>query len=354
MSITVQKSNQLRSIAILMMLFLHLFNRDYKGLFQPLVFIGNQPLFYYLSLFCDACVPIFAFVSGYGLYFKFRQDKPRYASANSTRLKKFYLNFWIIVILFAVILGFVLGTEGYPGSWQKLLLTATAIDPSYNGAWWFLTTYIFFVLTSTFWFKLLERFNPYMFVLALFIMYVVAFYFRILRPVIFESGATDWFHRQSVLYFCTLLQFMLGAFALKFDWSQKISNHFATIKFKNSIVLLAIVFLIAFRSIVPNLIFAPFTGLGFIFLFLQLDLPAFLSKIINYFIPHATNIWLVHMFFYMIYFREFIYSPQYVIPIFTLLVLVSVLASYLIKLLEKPLSGLLFSPRPQTKPQPQP
>ena len=54
MPITLQKSNQLKSIAILMMLFLHLFNRDYTGLFQPLLFVGNQPLSYYISLFCDA------------------------------------------------------------------------------------------------------------------------------------------------------------------------------------------------------------------------------------------------------------------------------------------------------------
>lgn len=65
MPITLHKSNQLKSIAILMMLCLHLFNQDYKGLFKPLVFIGQQPLSYYISLFCDGCVPVF--ISGNGL-----------------------------------------------------------------------------------------------------------------------------------------------------------------------------------------------------------------------------------------------------------------------------------------------
>jgi surface polysaccharide O-acyltransferase-like enzyme len=68
MEISIQKTNQLKSVAILMMLCLHLFNQDYHGLFQPLLFVGSQPLSYYVSLFCDACVPIFAFVSGYGLF----------------------------------------------------------------------------------------------------------------------------------------------------------------------------------------------------------------------------------------------------------------------------------------------
>lgn len=99
MPITIQKSNQLKSIAILMMLFLHLFNRDYTGLFQPLLFVGNQPLSYYISLFCDACVPIFAFVSGYGLYYKFKAADRSYRNENILRLKKLYMNYWIILVI---------------------------------------------------------------------------------------------------------------------------------------------------------------------------------------------------------------------------------------------------------------
>ncbi|ROI09214.1 acyltransferase [Chryseobacterium sp. H3056] len=326
-----------------MMLCLHLFNRDYKELFQPLVFIGNQPLSYYISLFSDACVPIFAFVSGYGLYFKFRQKKQSYYSDNLTRLKKLYLNYWIIILLFPVILGLVLGFDGYPGSWQKLLLNLTAIDLSYNGAWWFLTTYIIFVLTSRFWFGLLETLHPIVFLVALLIIYLIAFYFRIYNSAIFENRVFDWVHRQLALYFCTLFQFMLGAFALKFEWQEKVTFLFRSVKFKNFVVLLAIVCLIAVHGIVPNFIIAPFTGLAFIFLFLQLDLSQFINKVIDFFTPHSTNIWLVHMFFYMIYFPDFIYSVKYVPLIFGLLVLVSVLSSYLIKFFEKPLSSLLFS-----------
>lgn len=162
MPITLQKSNQLKSIAILMMLCLHLFNRDYNGLFRPLVFIGEQPLSYYISLFADACVPIFAFVSGYGLYFKYIQNQRSYAKANSTRLKKLYINYWIILVVFAVVLGAILNKPGYPGSFVKFLLNLTAVNPTYNGAWWFLTIYILFVLSSVFWFRLLEQLNPYL------------------------------------------------------------------------------------------------------------------------------------------------------------------------------------------------
>ena len=335
MQITLQKSNQLKSIAILMMLFLHLFNRDYHGLFEPLVFIGSSPLSYYISLFCDACVPIFAFVSGYGLYFKYVQNSKTYGVANSIRLKKLFINYWIILLLFAVILGVILGTPGYPGSFLKLLLNLIAVNPSYNGAWWFLTIYILFVMSSAFWFRLLDQLNPYFFITVLLLVYGIAFYFRVYKVAIFENEILQWLHQRSALFFCTLVQFMVGAFALKFEWHNKISVLFNQIKFKNSLVLSMIGLLIVFHGLIPNFIVAPFTALGFLFLFLELELPVFFNKILDFFTPHATNIWLIHMFFYIIFFADFIYSPKYVLPIFLLLVGCSILSSIVVNTISK-------------------
>lgn len=313
-----------------MMLCLHLFNRDYKDLFQPLVFIGKQPLSYYISLFSDACVPIFAFVSGYGLYFKYVQNSKTYGKANSTRLKRLYVNYWIILLLFAVVLGAILGTPGYPGSFIKGFLNLTGVNPSYNGAWWFLTIYILFVVSSAFWFRLLDQLNPYFFITALLMVYVIAFYFRICKVDLFENQILRWGHQQSALFFCTLLQFMFGAFAYKFKWHSKINLVFNRIHFKNSMALAMIGLLVVFHGFVPNFVIAPFTALGFLFMFLQLDLPIFFNKLLDFFTPHATNIWLIHMFFYMIYFKDFIYSPKYVLPIFLLLVLCCVLSSIVV------------------------
>ena len=86
MQITIHKSNQLKAIAILMMLCLHLFNRDYNGLFTPLFFVGKQPLTYHISLFSDACLPIFAFISGFRLYYKYKQDKEFYGLSIKHRI----------------------------------------------------------------------------------------------------------------------------------------------------------------------------------------------------------------------------------------------------------------------------
>lgn len=341
--ISIQQSSQLKAIAILMMLGLHLFNRDYNGLFQPLIFVGNQPLSYYLSLFCDACVPIFAFVSGYGLYYKYIQNKSTFKSGNFLRLKKLYINFWVVLILFAVILGWVLKSQSHPGSLPKFLLNFTAIDTSYNGAWWFLTIYVLFVLTSSFWFRLFEKVNPYLFFSVLLIVYLVAFYFRIYKTDIFTNAILSYFHRISALYFCTLFQFMVGAFALKYNWHDKVSNYFKKIKSPSLIAIALIVSLIVFHGIIPNFVVAPFTAIGFIFLFLQVKLSKQLSGFLDYMAVHSTNMWLIHMFFYLTFFKDFIYSVKYVIPIYALLVLACLISSYIVKWIESPIKKMLHA-----------
>jgi len=327
---SLQQSNQLKTIAILMMMFLHLFNRSYENLFQPLVFIGKTPLSYYISLFCDACVPIFAFVSGYGLYYKYQQDEKLYKKTNIKRIKKLYINYWIVLLLFAVLLGLVLNKDGYPGSWSKILLNISGLDPSYNGAWWFFTTYIFFIITSGVWFALLDKINPFLYFSILLVIYFGAFYFRIYKTNLFDNNILNWFHKQSALYFCTLFQFMLGAFALKYKWAHKISFYFQDLKYKNLIIILLIFFLVAVHAIVPNFIIAPFIGVVFIFLFIQFNFSISFKKGLDLFSKHSTNMWLTHMFFYMIFFSDFVYGFKYVPLIFLVLIILCLLSSYVI------------------------
>lgn len=343
MEITVRQSNQLKAIAILMMLCLHLFNRDHKGLFEPLLFIGKQPLSYYISLFCDACVPVFAFVSGYGLYYKYQQDSSVFGRDNFKRLKKLYLNYWIIILIFPVILGLILKFPGYPGSWEKLVLNLSGLIPSYNGAWWFFTIYVLFVCTSSFWFYLLEKLNPILYFSLLLIVYVAFFYFRIHRVWVgFNfSPVIDTAIQNLIYFFCTLFQFMLGAFALRYRWNTAFNKLSQNIRYKNAVVLILMIGLVVVHAIIPNFIIAPFTGLCFIFLFCQLELNNYVSKSLDYLAPHSTNMWLTHMFFYMIYFPAFIYSFRTPVIIFFVLVLLCVISSVIINFFNNKLSRII-------------
>jgi hypothetical protein len=332
MDITVKQSSHLKSIAILMMLFLHLFNTlDYEGLFTPLIYVGEKPLVFYLSLFSDACVPIFAFVSGFGLYYKYKQDKERYSLKNNVkRIFSLYKTYWVILAIFVLGLGTFLQVEGYPGSISKFLLAFSGLTASsYNGAAWFLTIYILFVIFSKSIFDVIEKIPKISF-LGAFLLYLVAFYFRLYQSQIFDNAVLHWLHTNLALFGTTLFQFLLGVYSLKYSWKERFSKFFKFTSFKNIAAIIGMVFLIVAHAYIPNYIIAPITGLGFILFFTQMNLPRFFEGALDFLTPHATNMWLTHMFFYLIFFREFIYSPKYVIPIFLLLITCCVITSYVI------------------------
>lgn len=330
MEITIQKSNQLKAIAILMMLCLHLFNKNYIGLFQPLIFIGNQPLSYYISLFSDVCVPVFCFISGYGLYYKFQKSETNYNKENTKRIKKLYVNYWVILFLFAVLLGFLLNKEGYPSTVVTFLLNLTALDSTYNGAWWFFFTYVLLVLSSSGLFYCVNKIPTQVLLSGGILFYVVTFYFRVYQPNLFDNELLNWLQRQLCLYGTSLLPFMIGSIALKEKWNTKITQIFNQFRYKNLLAISGIVALVVIHGIVPNFIIAPFLAVPFLFLFVQIKLPVLINKTLDYLAHHATNMWLIHMFFYMIYFEEFIYSPKYVLPIFLLLVSCCLLSSIVV------------------------
>ena len=71
-----ETSKVLKGIAILMMVFLHLFNRDSQiDLYDSCFFINGHPL---SQCFAGACNPVgmFLFLSGYGMFYSFKRKNP--------------------------------------------------------------------------------------------------------------------------------------------------------------------------------------------------------------------------------------------------------------------------------------
>lgn len=332
MEITIKQSNHLKSIAILMMLCLHLFNTlNYENLFTPIIFIGSTPIIYYISLFSDACVPIFAFVSGFGLYYKYQSDKNNYnLKVNLKKLYSLYKNYWIILFIFVLGIGSVLQPQEYPGSLLKFLMAFTGLTASdYNGAAWFFTIYVLFFIFSKPIFQTLDRFPKFSFS-AVLVLYFIGFYFRVYNVSNHDTAVFNWLHINLALFSTTLFQFLLGSYSLKYKWKPYVSRIFEKVPFNSLFALIGIVLLMVAHAYVPNFIVAPLTGLGFILLFTQINLSGYFERVLDFLTPHATNLWLTHMFFYLIFFRDFIYSPKYVIPIFLLLLACCIATSYLI------------------------
>lgn len=294
MELTKNQIKVTKGVAIIFMLLLHLFcTKEYEGLFESLIFIGETPLIYYFALFGDCCVAIYCFCSGYGLFLKYKKDKSSYIKGNLERIIKLYINYWIILILFVVILGNLMNkVETYPGSIKTFLLNFTAISTTYNGAWWFLTTYIILVLISPFINKLIFKFNYKLLLGVTVIIYIIAYIQRIKGVITIDNVIIDWSIRQLSLLGTSLLPFIIGGvFAYKETYS-KLYNKVKDISSKNILGILIVSLMIIFHGMVQTLFIAPFTGVIFICVFNLMDKPKWLNYILNFISNHSKILYL--------------------------------------------------------------
>lgn len=344
MEFTKQQMTITKGVAILFMLLLHLFcTKDYLGLFQPWVMIGDVPLVYYLALFGDCCVAIYCFCSGYGLMVGFQKDRTNYHKRNILRLAKLYLNYWIIFVIFVVLLAFLFDKVQFMlGNPKILSLAFLGLDTEYyNGAWWFLTIYILLVLLSPVLNRIVLKYPNWLTLIFSLIIYVVAYLQRFKSIIIFDIEILDWIMHQLAYLGTSFFPFIVGAIFAKDKIYSKLVKMTKTLKFKNVLGLALIVLMIIGHGIVQTLFVAPFIGISFICIFNLLDKPSQLNQLLLFIGKNSTNLWLVHMFFYLVYFRKLVFLPKYPLFIYMWLVILCLVASFIINRIYMPLSQKL-------------
>lgn len=149
-----------QGLAILTMVSLHLFCRlgtDVYG--TPLLWLNSTtPAVYILGWLSEICIPLYSICSGYAHY-KLGESGGLSKKRICNRIIKFLINFWIVCILFAVI-GVVAGTDQrVPGSWKEFFGNMFFISTSYNGAWWYVDTYLILVMLSPILYKITKKVN---------------------------------------------------------------------------------------------------------------------------------------------------------------------------------------------------
>ena len=102
-----EQSTILKGVAILMMLWYHLFNRvEINDLCTPIIMIGNTPLVVYIS---NACYPVtfFLILSGYGFTYLYQQRRLS-IKGQIKKISKIYFNYWLVLIIFIRITNYLL------------------------------------------------------------------------------------------------------------------------------------------------------------------------------------------------------------------------------------------------------
>jgi len=154
--ITGEQSALLKGLGILMMIYHHIFSTpELYGLeYYSVLRFGDINVELHLAWFCKICVGIFAFVSGYGMYYVL--DKRCGGSARGEtltgylmsgyrevlrRLGRFYIEYWYVLIIVMGLI-FLFDPDAPAFDFGELLLNMLGISCSYNGSWWYVLQYV--------------------------------------------------------------------------------------------------------------------------------------------------------------------------------------------------------------------
>lgn len=165
-----------------------------------------------------------------------------------------------------------------------------------------------------------------------FLIYVSAYYVR------FKIDGGNWILGKYGVFGMTLFEFIIGSICYKEKWISKAK--FLKDKVSKNIVLIIAVLsvlcmLLGHTLLIQSLFVAPMTGLLIIFVFSVWEKPGWIKNTFLLIGKHSTNIWLIHMFFYMYIFKNLVFIAKYPLLILLLMMFITISCSNVINLVVK-------------------
>lgn len=323
-----EQSTIIKGVAILLMIFLHLFNHDVTGECTPLLYIGSTPFVTILTRACGP-VPFFLIVSGYGLHYTYHHKGLTW-NGQLRRILKLFITYWLILAIF-VSIGCFLRPDKYPGTILNALLNITSWSNSYNTETWFLFPYAVLAIFAAYVFKLIDKLgNIKSFILFCIIGFIAMF---IISRYITVSKIHDPIISHVVIIANLSFSFAVGAILHRI--AEKRSLTIEKSKSHQIIIFFLLIFLITIMCFIKIGIFGTFYALLFIFFFIQLDLKQFIKKTLLKLGEYSMPIWMTHTFFSAYLFHDFIYGFKYPLLIYLVLIIISYFVSIPIMMISR-------------------
>ncbi len=304
-----EETSIIKGLAILMMLWLHLFNDDHVGAAAPLWFVGGQPA---VSLIARACNPVdlFIILSGYGFRHAYYHGDVG-IKAQLKRLLKLYICFWLTLAIFVSIGSFVHPSE-YPGTLSKLLFNISSLDLTYNYETWFLFPYAIVSLFARSIFRLQNKIGN-LWSLVIWAVFCLASGFAISRnliPQVYLVGAAF-----SKILVCLefVFPFMIGSCL----YDVAVRNNGLKVSWLNSRKSMALLFLLLLsHSLFSSQALNTLYGGGVVILMNNISFPPTINKTLTVLGKYSMPMWLTHSYFCFYLFHDFIYGFRYPLVIY--------------------------------------
>ena len=332
-----KEASMTRGLAILCMLILHLFCRIGNDVYgTPLLWVNEtHPVVYYFGFFAEICVPLYTICAGYARYLMCENGKDSFKN-NMNRAFKLLQNYWIVLLIFCA-LGLIFSNEIIPGNLFDFIKSIFLLH-SYNGAWWYINTYIILLLIPSVVILLpINKIKNPCVNLILFFGIDAAWYlinkFNIIPDLNKKDSVLSFILVELFNLINVLPYYWLGALLCKYKTIDKIKvliDKYLPSKFQNIILIVVGILIFIVNSIVHKAVLI-FTVASAIFIIFNLvKKPVFVEKIFLFLGKHSTNIWLTHMFFYAILFVDLVEIAKYPLFILLFMILLCVMISYLI------------------------
>lgn len=345
---TKEETLQLKGIAILMMLFLHLFNTtaNVEQCHTFINFWNGKPLVLALSRVAAFCVPIYIFLSGYGLAITYKKNRGIMHSWN--RIFNLYVNYWIVFLLF-IPLACLIKPKNYPGSLMEFIGNFVALDCSYNREWWFFLPYVLLVISSKYIFRLLHKLDVKATIITITIVCILYFTANTagkqFRPYILQYQPL-----QIILWYITLsFTFICGALFARyniFEYYRSYFSRYYPLK-RNLLLTGSLLTLCILRMMLGPSILNPLFVIPFLICYICMKRSRRICGILEFWGSHSTNLWLIHTFFAYYLFHDFIYGFRYPILIYPVLLIVSLGSSYIVRFIHNPIKSIIKSKQPE-------
>ena len=344
LELSLKESNELKGIALILMLIHHLFYVQ-TGLYDDIE-INGHGLVNTIGVLCKVCVAIYVFLSGYGLGVSNPPSKQiNLKKFYLRRFTKLYMNYWLIWLLFVPVGVFYFGRSFTDAYGDHNVLLRSVLDffgllnitgrHGYNPTWWFysciITLYVVFPLIAS----IIKRWPLTIWAI------LAASFLLVFAP--------------SLLWFINPIRFYLFPFVLGIAFAKGLTykilppriQEFANQAFTGNLgltgtglLLTALILSLLIRLRIPYaMLWDSVVALLIIISYKNLKLSEFVHESMDFVGKHSFNIFLFHTFIYAFYFTELIYWFRNPIIVFVSLISVCLVLSFL---LEKTKSAVGF------------
>ena len=329
-----------RGYAILSMCLLHLFcclGSDVKGM--PIIWISpEKPLVYFFGFFAEICVPTYSICVGYGQTLMEEEGRLNLGN-NIRRIKRLMINYWIILGIFSIVGILAHKVDIIPQNFPNFLKSIVLLH-SYNGAWWFLNTYVILLFLPKLFQEPVRKVNPFIGIiicLAIDFLWYLLTRFNLI-PEQFAHPVVGFTYKEVYNLISVLPYYWIGGYLCKMKLVRQLSMWMnKNLSYKRQNLLLGSIFFIMFVTVnllSKAVLIGPCAVITFL-IFNLLNKAGWIEKVFNFLGVHSTNIWLTHMFFYAYTFPGLVQSAR--LPVLMLLFLLTLCigVSYLEKGIER-------------------